>query len=211
MQMKPALIFVAGLAVLVSLVLVNHVLFAALFQTSYVKWYLSNAPFIGFALAFVSALWGTLDKHPDLISAHPLKYVSSYTRLLGVSIFALGTNVASNENPGKGSSSFDNLMTLALLLLLLMVLTAALIVIAPLQYFMFLVCGAPARRVARSDQKTIARVADQKWEMKAVRKDADVPDGWVEMNFGDKPFTLTILFVTLVTGILKFTPIERML
>ena len=61
--------------------------------TSYVQWYLAYAATIGIASAFISTIWGTLDTHPGLISAHPFVYLSTYLRLVGVSVFALGTNV----------------------------------------------------------------------------------------------------------------------
>lgn len=203
--------FFVGIAVVLVLIAANHWLFATYFGTSYVQWYLAYAATIGIASAFISTIWGTLDKHPGLISAHPFVYISTYLRLVGVSVYALGTNIRGNIAKTAPAPVLDQIVGGLLALILGVVFALGVLVIVPLQYFVFLVCGAPGRLVLRSDRRPIAQVADRKWEVDEIDQDREIPAGWHDVSFSGKPFTLTNLFVVLLTSALKLTQLDKLL
>ena len=197
MNLKRALSYSIGLIALAILLLMNHWIFITWFKTSYLSWYLENGAFIGLVAAIASEVWKDIENHPDLISAHPAEYLGKCVHLVGLFVFTLGTNLKSNRNQPKQVSSFDIYMTLPLIVVIALVLLAWLIVIVPLQYFVFLVCGAPARVFSQSDR--VALVTDNGGQLSVdeMAHNQTVPNNSWTLSLSKKPIAVTNIFVAM--------------
>src|SRR5204863_5510738 len=102
--------------------------------------------------------------------------VGSYLQLLGTATFALGAGFK-----GKAGSFVDVIVGGLLAALLVAVFALGLLVVAPLQYFVFLLCGAPARLALASDRRVIAREDNTQVEIKEVHDGEDIPAGWQDV------------------------------
>ena len=196
---SPVVSFFIGIAVLMALIGINYWVFRY-FCVSDPRWYLNNAAAIGIGSAFLSTVWGALDSHPSLVSAHPLKYVGTYLQLLGTATFALGTGFK-----GGAGSFFDVIVGALLTTIVVAIFALGVLVVAPLQYFVFLVCGAPARLALASDLRVIGREDDTQVDIKEVDAREDIPAGWQDVSFKNKPFTLTNVIVGLLAAALKLS------
>jgi hypothetical protein len=74
-----------------------------------------------------------------------------------------------------------------------------LLVIAPLQYFVFLLCGAVPRALLHSTERVIARMDGVfSFKAEAIPWDERIPDGWWDASFTRKPVALTATFSALL-------------
>src|SRR5205807_9487620 len=96
------------------------------------------------ATAAFCASWGKLDNQTGLVSANPLDYFGACLQLVGLPLRVFGGHCL-KKNQLRPLSILDFLFLLPLLLAFLIAAFGWLLLIAPLQYFVFLVCGAPAR------------------------------------------------------------------
>jgi hypothetical protein len=78
-----------------------------------------------------------------------------------------------------------------------------LVVIVPLQYFVYLICGAPARAFSHSQRQPIARLKGSQLEVKEISTNEKVPEGWWSASLSQKPVAITNLFVALFFLIVK--------
>jgi hypothetical protein len=188
---------VAGLAIVSGLVIVNQWAFRSWFETGYFRWYLANGTLIGFTTTIASLTWGDLNKHSGLISAHPLEYLGSCLQLVGLPLIALGGHLESNSGDSKARNPFDLLLTMPMVLILVIAMLIWLVVVAPFLYFVYLLCGAPARTFSDSTRNLIARLNDTELEVKVLAEGEAVPSGWWYASLTQKPVAMTNLFVAL--------------
>jgi len=191
--------FLLGITMVVLLAALNYWLFPILFHSPYLTWYLKNGALIGLVTAVVSMTWGDTNKLTGLISSHPLIYLGSCAQLIGVCMFALATQTKSGKKGEKSKGAFlDLIITFLVLILLVVGLLVWLIVVAPLQYFVYLVCGAPARFFSVSPRRAIARVgyAEQVF-FQEIGKEEKLPEGWWDTSLASKPVSFTNLLTSL--------------
>ena len=136
--------FIIGWVIVFMLAAFNHWLFTTWFGITYLDWYLKNGALIGLVTAGVALTWGDMNKHTGLISAHPLVYLGACLQLVGIPLFVMGTHLRSNPDNRKPRSLFDALVTVLLVLIPTVVMLVWLVVVAPLQFFVYLICGGPA-------------------------------------------------------------------
>lgn len=187
-----------GLGILVGLVLAGQWLIQALTETSLLNWYLQNGALIGLASSIGFLAWGDLNRHVGLISAHPVDYLGSCLQLIGMPITVMGVHLSGPREPIAGASPLDAALTTILALLLTALLLGWLLLVAPLQYFVFLICGAPGRHFARSPRRTVARLERGRLEVQELAKDAPMPAGWWEASLAQKPVSMTHLHASLL-------------
>jgi hypothetical protein len=157
-----------ALAILVALAALNALWFAAL-DSNYFTWFLDNGSLIALLFTVVSATV-ELDDNVGLIAADPLNFANGVVRVfleLSSSLWALfGPPRSGLALWEAGLSELQTRfrwpwMDLAFAWAFLGVFSAAMlawaIVIAPLQYWLTLVCGAPGRTAVAS-RRTIWRV-----------------------------------------------------
>jgi len=211
---------VIGFAIIFSLVAFNLWMFTTWFKTTYLDWYLNNGALISLVIAMISLSAGDINKHTGLISPHPLTYVSSYLKLVGLTMFAMSgyRKRTKEEKPIATSldlSAFETLIYSifkllevliagALEVVLIVLIMLWLIVVGPLQYFVFLICGAPTRVNAENKaQSTHRLVVTPSGSVLEVEKDRKIPEGWWESSLDSKPIAVTNLFASLFLFILK--------
>ncbi|MBP7689417.1 MAG: hypothetical protein KA765_15985, partial [Thermoflexales bacterium] len=96
---------------------------------------------------------------------------------------------------GVLTAMFALIFTLAVLLWLL--------VVAPLQYLVYLICAAPARLMRRGQRKLIANFDESGYfHVGEVGGDKPVPAGWFEAGFYSKPVSLTAAFAAVFIWLL---------
>ncbi|HEX6751833.1 MAG TPA: hypothetical protein VF092_31350 [Longimicrobium sp.] len=190
-----------GFAVLAGLIALNRWIFAEWLGADYLGWYRANADKLSFTLAVAAIVWGEqMDRHTGLIGTNPLDQLGSYLQLMGVTLLTLGTGWRSRS--GR-VSVFDVLLGAPVMAAFVVAVLAWLVFVAPLQYFVQLVCGAPARVALYSDRRTIIRWDQVKMETKEVARMEETPEGWWGSVFAEKPVKVTTAFATMLMVALK--------
>ncbi|MBA3595912.1 MAG: hypothetical protein H0W40_00790 [Methylibium sp.] len=190
------------LAALLGLAGLNAWLFAWLWDADYLRWYVQAGPLIALATAAFGAAWGRLDRQTGLVSAQPLEYLGACLQLIGLPIYVLGSHFRSEHQPG-GHPLGDLLCSMVLAVALVLAALAWLLLIVPLQYFVFLVCAAPSRLALRSSARFQARL-HRGWKLELVSLREAEPiavDGW-DASMADKPVTLANAFAAALLFVL---------
>jgi hypothetical protein len=207
----------AALAVLVALVAINAFWFDAAGE-SYFEWFLANGSLIALLFGVVSATVD-LDDNPSLIAADPLNFAIGVVRVfleLSTSLAALfGAPRSSAALEAAGLSELqtrfrwpllDIVLAYAFLAVFALAMFAWSLVVAPLQYWVNLVCGAPARtalasgrtvwRVRRSERHTEYVIAPKDESELSAGDARDLEEKRAgklasEISFATRPVTLT--------------------
>ncbi|HEY3025866.1 MAG TPA: hypothetical protein VGJ55_06940 [Pyrinomonadaceae bacterium] len=183
------------LAGLISLCLIDYFVFRRLFHSNYLRWYLNAGPFIALATAAFGVAWGGLDNNVGLISANPLRYIRACKMAAGLPIYVFGGIVLSKNQPQRISLR-DILFGLPLIVVFVIAAMGWLLFMAPIQYFVFLICGAPSRIVLSSNYAVYAKIDGRR----LIYEDNTTADpkpekgkGW-DASMRDKPVTLANAF-----------------
>lgn len=180
---------------LAAIFLINSWAFQKIFSTSitgYLNWYVNTGPFINLAVLAFGAAWSVLDNNVGLVSAHPLIYIRACRKLAGLPIYAFGGHLRRENH--EGQPLLDLLFGMPLIVLFVVASFAWLVLVAPLQYFLFLVCGAPSRIALRSHYRLRAEVDGEILSFRVLtRCEPDPESGW-EASMRDKPVTLANAF-----------------
>ena len=180
---------------LAGLCLLNSFFFNKIFGggwRGYLDWYLSAGPLIGLALVAFAISWQALDKNEGLVSAHPLKYFAACAWMVGLPVTAFGGHCKA-DNQHK-ANPWDVLISKILIAVFTVAAIAWLLLIAPVQYFLFLICGAPSRVALNSNYRLRAVLETN--ELKLIEPKPDEPeptDGW-DASMRDKPVTMANAF-----------------
>lgn len=170
--------------------------------SKYFEEYVSAGPFIGLAQVAFAISWQALDKNTDLVSAHPLKYVGACLKLVGLPFIAYGGHVKVNDY--NRVNPWDVIVSIPLIVLFVLASFAWLLLIAPLQYFLFLVCGAPSRLAMTSNYRLRGELDDG--ILNFVEPDPKLRPltiGW-DASMSDKPVTMANAFGAAVLFIIGF-------
>jgi hypothetical protein len=191
-----------GLAVLLALAALN-VLWFSLAGGDYFEWFLDNGALVALVFGVVTTAVD-LDRNPGLIAADPLGFEIGVIRVfleLSTSLWGLFGAPRSDralEQAGLTevqtrfrSRLVDYLLSNLFMLVLGAAMLAWALVIAPLQYFVNLLCGAPAR-VALASRTTTYRVQRSPSHTEYVNAPKDTPeiDG-TELTFAARPVSFT--------------------
>lgn len=171
------------LAAIVALVAVNYAAFR-FFDRDYFRWYLDHGAQLALGLSLVS-LAVDLDRDPTLVEAHPGKYTAGWLAVLGVTFTYLGDDLTLNRTVGV----FDSLVIMLFDLAFLALACCWLAVVAPLQYFITLVTGAPARGALISRRMWVERRAETTAICKGPAE--QLPEAAEEIGLAARPVTVT--------------------
>jgi hypothetical protein len=202
--MRAAYAVVLGFAVIGGLVAVNWWAFPHLLGRPYLSWYIDNGAGIALVTAIVGMVWKDLDGEIDFISAHPLRYLAASARVIALPPFVVGTHLRSNRDRGANAdetpprSALDILLSVPFALVLCLAVVAWFLVIVPLQYFVYLIAGAPGRLFAASDWRVIVRSGLRNVEFREVNKNDPIPDGWWDASLHNRPVAVTSMFASLL-------------
>jgi hypothetical protein len=183
----------------------NAYLIHKIFSVSWSKYfevYVSAGPFIGLAQVAFAISWQALDKNTDLVSAHPLRYVGACLKLVGLPIVAYGGHIKNNDS--HRANPWDVIVSIPLITLFVLASFAWLLLIAPLQYFLFLFCGAPSRVALNSSYRLRAELDNG--ILNFVEPDPQARPltlGW-DASMSDKPVTMANAFGAAVLFFIGF-------
>lgn len=201
------------LTLLVVVIFGNHVVFRQL-GDDYVRWYIRNGTLIGVITTMFTIVWDKLDRNVAMISAHPRMYVAGCLMLVALPLITLGhqidrvgqrlSAVSFGRMIGSDAALLMNaVVMLPVLLVLVGLLVLWFLLIVPLQYFAFIVCGALPRTLLHSPDRVIAQTEGFGFETKVVPKDGPMPEGWWDASFTRKPVAMTAAFSSLLSLALK--------
>jgi hypothetical protein len=180
---------------LIAICLVNSWIIHRLFSigfSGYLNWYVNTGPFINLAVLAFGAAWSALDNNVGLVSAHPLIYIRACRKLAGLPIYAFGGHLRRENH--EGQPLLDLVFGIPLIVLFVVASFAWLLLVAPLQYFLFLFCGAPSRIAMRSYYRLHAEVDGEIFSFRVMARDEDKPESGWEASMRDKPVTLANAF-----------------
>lgn len=220
-MIRPLIYSLAALAGFLIVVALDSWIFNALFNRMYIKWYIENGALIGIVTSVVAVSWGDVNKNVGLIAAEPLTYLASVLKFVGLPFkvladqcHAVSVRMQDVQNDLESEKSLSVIMTRMLILLpdailaipliffLGIALFAWLIFIAPMQYFVFLICGSPIRLLLQLETRAIARQQGFTPEVKDIPRQETVPAGWWEIGFASSPVSNTSLLATFLFFIL---------
>ena len=206
--MRAVYALLLGFAVIGGLIAVNWWAFPYVLGRPYLSWYIDNGAGIALVTAIVGMVWKDLDGEIDFISAHPLRYLAASARVIALPPFVVGTHLRSNRarggatdadrTPAVPRSALDTLLSIPFALILCLAVVAWFVVIVPLQYFVYLVAGAPGRLFAASDWRVIVHSGLRNVEFREVHKDDPIPDGWWDASLHNRPVAVTSMFASLL-------------
>jgi hypothetical protein len=197
--------FVLPFLALAGICVINSLIIGEIFSVSprrYLDCYVEAGPFIGIASAAFGAAWKELDANIGLVSANPRTYIIACSKLAGLPMFALGGHFKNT----KGMNLWDIISSVPLIIMFIVASFAWLVLIAPLQYFLFLVCAAPSRIVLRSNYRLRARIEGQMLYYSELRPETPEPTSGWDASMRGKPVTLANVFgvaVLFLIGYLK--------
>ncbi len=129
-----------------------------------------------------------------MISANTLDYIGACLQTAGLPVYAFSGHLHSKHHNHR-VSALDLLFGMALLLVFVVAIMGWLLLIAPLQYFLFLVCGAPSRIALASNYRVYARLVGWRvvYDDKLKPTDPEPTDAW-NASMRHKPVTLANAF-----------------
>ena len=154
---RPVLAVFLHLGLITGAVVLDWFLFSVVFKQNFFLWFLKNGSVINLATAFLALVWKDLRARIGLISSHPSAYFAACFQLIGVFIYSIGStrNAQPKELPfdiglnNRPSQILDNVFYTLLSLMMAVMCLAWLVVAAPINYFVTLIAGAPARQELR--------------------------------------------------------------
>ena len=159
-----------------------------LFDRNYFDWYLSHGSLIAIAIAVV-AVAVELDQRPNLISAHPAMYLGGWLEIPGETLLSF-SDLVRGVDTDQNAGPLDGLVTGLVAIVFVALWICWLVVIAPLQYFVTLVTGAPARRAHASRKRTwVERRADM--TVITTGPIEQMPEGSQEIGLARRPVSAT--------------------
>ena len=173
--------------------MLNYWIFSEIFGTDYLRWYADAGKFIALATAAFGAAWGGLDKHVALISARPCDYLRASLQAAGLPIYAFGTHF--RRQHGARVPGWELVAAIPLVIAFVVAAFGWLLFVVPVQYFVYLVCGAPVRVALRSRVRIegIFDAGRVVFEERA-REEPLRAGGWWDASMRDNPVTLTNAF-----------------
>jgi len=183
-----------GLAALAGLIVADELVLRAVFGTHYLSWYLANGAIVSLLVAFVTLAWGDVNRLPGLISAHPLEYAAAHVALCVLPSQSLAAILAPRgearpETAPIGLPLLDTILTAAVTVLLLAALVVFILVVAPIQYFIYLVAGAPGREAYASPARAWYRIGPREIVVESGPRTGELPPGADESAYTGRPVT----------------------
>jgi hypothetical protein len=176
-----ALAYFAGMAV------VDSWFFQATLHMSYLRWYRDNGAIISALASLVGVVWKDLNQNEALIAADPWVFLAANLQLLSGQLRVFGTclvRAGDRLRSDRSASFFDSLAGLAGILVIAGALALWLIAIVPLQYFIVLFAGAPARMVLKLGADTSDETPSEtrRWEANLIASPVSMTNGIVALS-----------------------------
>jgi hypothetical protein len=196
------------------LIVLNWWIFRQVIELDYFRWYLDKGPIISLSMGFVALIWEELDTREGLLSANPVLYLATCFTLAGILSNSLGVHLEGSKYDRTKTGwcytmgyVWDIVATVFLALIIIPLLLAWIIVVAPLNYVVTLVAGAPARQQLRGSLwRSVVREAGKSVVIdRELNLDRDLEErlrkvdpGSKDVSFARKPFAVTQALAALV-------------
>jgi hypothetical protein len=193
---RPYTLAVLGIAMLVGICTLNYLLFKVIAGRSYLDWYLDTGPVFALVTVIAASVYEGFDKDPELISAHPLRYAASYLKVVAMISSAMALVLRKRKHGWSTIEQiFDIVRSLAEISFTVVIVVSAvawLIVIVPLQYFIFLICGSVPRSALSSSTRVVAW-NDERGHFHIEEREASLalPKNAWDATMRDNPFSVT--------------------
>jgi hypothetical protein len=193
----------AGAAAFAGLIAADEVVLRALFGTDYLGWYLANGAIVSFVVSVATLAWRDLDAVPGLISAHPLEYAAAHVSLCVLPSQSLAAIMAPRgaARPTAapiGLPVLDAILTAVLTVVLVAAFVVFILVIAPIQYFVYLIAGAPGREAYASPERAWYSIRAREIRVESGRRSAGPSAGADESAYTGQPVALTAAIASAV-------------
>jgi hypothetical protein len=206
-----------GLLLMLLLTAVNQWLGRRWFGRSYLRFYLNYGYLVSLGLTALTLLVD-LDKNVDLISSHPFRYVYACLNLIKVPLQIVLRRDSAQDVPSAtgptDSALWNPLLQFARALMnildqffsgffciiFILILLVWLWLIAPLQYFIYLICGAPARVIGRSTKtmRPAASAPERRESFASADDDSSAESLTPETDYFNRPVRITTALATAV-------------
>lgn len=207
------LLVVAVYLMMPALIALNWWLFRRFGDTDYVVWYVHNGSLISLSAAFVALVSDELQARDDLLSLHPVVYFRACVVLTAVFSWALGVHLeaARYDRSRQGDAaymfafSWDTLATTVMSMVVLLLVIGWVLVIAPLNYVVTLLAGAPARLQRRHPGwRPIVReeagevTITKEFRLPGAPGVATLSPGAKDVSLARRPVAVTQMFAALI-------------
>lgn len=179
--------------------------FSKYIEESYLNWFVSNGAKISLVTAFLAIVWVDLNDREGLLSFHPGEFMAACIALTAIFFYAMAAHL---EEPRTGGDEddedpvdtierhWDYWLRRVLLMLMGVAVIGWVILVAPLFYLLTLVTGAPGRRELSGTCRRFvvnpnATRLEENKTYRYLSPDQTVPEGFVVVSFGERPFALT--------------------
>jgi hypothetical protein len=189
----------------IGLIILHRYLFRHFWDLDYLGWYLHNGAQISWLVALMTLIWGDLNKNAMMISPRPLEYLVGYSLLLGVlfnSLAPIGRTQVVDQGPVTSYRAVDQIISTIVLIAFTILLFAWTVVIVPVQYFVFFLCGAPGRLMMYAKERPIVRLGFP-YKVELIGSDKETPSGWWETSLAQKPVAITAAFAGMFLWLLQ--------
>ncbi len=186
------------------LIAANWLAFHAFSDTGYLEWYLKAGPVLSLSAGFLGLIWEDLAARNGLISANPAQYFGACLQLAGAFFFSVGTfhRAPARAHPEQRAGfrrQWDDVMTMLLTIPIVGIVMLWVIVVAPLNYAVTLVTGAPARRALSVPGRRAVAEEEGAWlTVRDEAGDAGRAGAAIDISFVRKPFAVTQAMTALV-------------
>lgn len=201
---------ILAIILILGVCLLNTWLFGVLFDRSYLAWYIDTGPIFGLVTTVMAMVWKGLEKEPNFISKNPYAYIGANFQLASLVIFPLAP-ILDTAQHSSHASNWDFIAGRFLMGVLFVATYAWLILVIPLQYFVFLFCGSVSRLSLHSTKQVVAWFGGPNPKYLNVKEqplEKPIPEGGWVVSMTNAPFKLTAAFSTvflfLLSQILNF-------
>jgi hypothetical protein len=165
----PLRTYVVYYSLIPGLLLFDWAVFRYVLGMDYVTWYLANGAIIAIGTAFVSKAWSSVEQLSlPLVSADPVSYFGGCAHAVAIHMFVFSAAVRSKKptdswweaHLDRVARPLDFLFEFVWILILAAIVVGWFLFVAPANYLVTLVAGAPARAHLRSPGHEVIGVVE---------------------------------------------------
>ncbi|WP_152039667.1 hypothetical protein [Salinigranum salinum] len=182
--------YVVYYSLIPGLLLFDWAVFRYVLGMDYVAWYLANGALIAIGTAFVSKAWSSVEQLSlPLVSADPVSYFGGCADALAMHMYAFSAAELARKptdswweaHLDRVARPLDSLLKSVWILILTAIILGWFLFVAPANYLVTLVAGAPARARLRSPDHGVVGVI----EPANVRRRGETFPNWEELAVTD--------------------------
>jgi hypothetical protein len=148
-----------------------YFLFSYFLNLNYFEWYLRNGANINWLMSLFALIFGDLNKIPFLISSRPFEYVGGWSEIISVIFLHSAAIIVVKRDSNVPITTYwniDDWLTLIITTVFDILILSWVAVIASIQYFVFIICGAPSRKIISSIEKIEG--SETRWFRNSLRE-----------------------------------------